>query len=165
MIRGGFVTGIELVVGYLAAWAVRKGRRVAGRADQEVDQALDAGMDRLHELVAGKLGGDPSLERLTLEGQSGQEPSERTRQRVQLALEDAADDDPDFGQTLQAAVDRLEELKQQGRAVTATGDGAGAVGGNVSIRADRGSAAAWSMGDVTLGTPPPDPQQRRPHQG
>lgn len=163
--RGGaLMMGIELVVGYLAAWAVRKGRRVAGRADQELDQALDAGMDRLHELVAGKLGGDPALERLALEGQSGQEPSERTRQRVQLALEDAADDDPDFGQTLRAAVDRLEELKQQGSAVTATGDAAGAVGGNVSIRADRGSAAAWSMGNVTLGTPP-DPQQPSPQQG
>ncbi|GGW58450.1 hypothetical protein GCM10010503_39390 [Streptomyces lucensis JCM 4490] len=33
-----------------------------------------------------------------------------------------------------AEVDWLEELKQQG-AVTATGDGAGAVGGNVSSRA------------------------------
>ncbi|GGJ56530.1 hypothetical protein [Streptomyces brasiliensis] len=35
-----------------------------------------------------------------------------------------------------------------------------AVGGNVDIRADHGSAAAWSMGDVTLGNPPqPGPPQ------
>ncbi|MFF9409822.1 hypothetical protein ACF1B0_30510 [Streptomyces anandii] len=152
------MTGIELVVGYLAAWAVRKGRRVAGRADQEVDQALDAGMDRLHEVVASKLGDDPALERMALEGQSGQEPSERTRQRVQLALEDASDDDSDFALALQAAIDRLEELKQQSGAVTATGDGASAVGGNVSVRADHGSAAAWAMGNVSIGTPS-DPQQ------
>ncbi|MFJ8273777.1 hypothetical protein ACIQ8G_26445 [Streptomyces sp. NPDC094154] len=157
------MTGIELVVGYLAAWAVRKGCRVAGRADQEVDQALDAGMDRLHEAVASKLGGDPALERMALEGQSGQDPSERTRQRVQLALEDATDDDPDFALALQAAVDRLEELKQQNGAVTATGDGTGAVGGNVSIRADHGSAAAWTMGNVSIGAPP-DPQQPGLHQ-
>ncbi|MGW7529281.1 hypothetical protein [Streptomyces sp. NPDC054783] len=152
------MTGIELVVGYLAAWAVRKGHRVAGRVDQEVDQALDAGMDRLHEVVASKLGGNPALERMSLEAQSGQEPSEQARQRVKLALEDATDDDPDFAQALQAAVDQLEELTQQGSAVIATGDGASAVGGNVSIRAHRGSAAAWTMGDVSIGTPP-DPQQ------
>ncbi|MFE4256127.1 hypothetical protein ACFRU3_43220 [Streptomyces sp. NPDC056910] len=30
-----------------------------------------------------------------------------------------------------------------------------AVGGNVDIRADHNSAAAWNMGDVTLGNPPP----------
>ncbi|MFI9255221.1 hypothetical protein [Streptomyces sp. NPDC053069] len=152
------MTGIELVVGYLAAWAVRKGRRVAGRADEEVDQVLDAGMNRLHEVVAGKLGGDPALERMALEGQSG-ETSERARQRVRLALEDAADDDPDFAQVLQNVVDRLEELKQQGGA--AARGGASAVGGSVSIRADRSSAAAWTMGDVAFGTPP-GPQQPGP---
>ncbi|MER5419040.1 hypothetical protein [Streptosporangium roseum] len=43
--------------------------------------------------------------------------------------------------------------------VAATGDGQ-AVGGNVDIRADRGSAAALRMRDVTIGTPPkPGPQQ------
>jgi hypothetical protein len=32
------VTGIELVVGYLAAWGVRKLRRTAARADAEADR-------------------------------------------------------------------------------------------------------------------------------
>ncbi|MER6567567.1 hypothetical protein ABT288_15600 [Streptomyces sp. NPDC001093] len=39
-------------------------RETAGAgADQKVDQVLDTGMDRLHEVIAGKLGGDPALER------------------------------------------------------------------------------------------------------
>ncbi|MER5502820.1 hypothetical protein ABT096_37345 [Streptomyces sp. NPDC002561] len=40
------------------------------------------------------------------------------------------------------------------------GDGGQAVVGNVTIFADHGSAAAWNMGNVTLGNPPqPGPQQ------
>jgi hypothetical protein len=36
------VFGAELAVGFVVAWAVRKARRVAGAADEAVDQALDA---------------------------------------------------------------------------------------------------------------------------
>lgn len=40
------------------------------------------------------------------------------------------------------------------------GGGGQAVGGNVDIRADHGAAAAWNMGDVTLGNPSqPGPSQ------
>ncbi|THA33719.1 hypothetical protein E6W17_30960 [Streptomyces sp. A1547] len=43
--------------------------------------------------------------------------------------------------------------------VSASG-GAVAVGGNVTIRADNGATAAWHMGTVTQGSPPPPgPQQ------
>ncbi|GGN64761.1 hypothetical protein GCM10011579_034570 [Streptomyces albiflavescens] len=42
----------------------------------------------------------------------------------------------------------------------ATRDGGQAIGGNVEIRADRGSVAAWQVGDVTLGTPPPPGSQQ-----
>ncbi|RPE38925.1 hypothetical protein EDD90_1869 [Streptomyces sp. Ag109_O5-1] len=41
------------------------------------------------------------------------------------------------------------------------GDGGQAVVGDVKIHADHGSAAAWSMGNVTLGNPP----QPGPHEG
>lgn len=105
------MTGIEIAVGYLFAWAVRKARRVAGRADEEVDRALDAGVDRLHDLVTRKLGADPSLDRLTQEAASGQEtPSERSWQRVLLALEDAAEGDASFAADLAQAVERLQAL-------------------------------------------------------
>ena len=81
------MAGIELAVGYVFAWAVRKARRVAGRADAEVDRALDAALDRLHRLVGCKLGEDPAWRRLAEEaGTDRGELSGLTRHRVMLAL-------------------------------------------------------------------------------
>ncbi|MEV6113012.1 hypothetical protein AB0L59_10930 [Streptomyces sp. NPDC052109] len=136
------------------AWLLRKAKRVAGRADQEVDRTLDAAMDQLHELVSRKLGEDPALHRLAEEARAGQDQaSDRTRQRVQLALEDAAEEDPGFREAMDRAVKQLQSLSGTSGGASA-GDGGMAVGGNVDIRADHGSAAAWSMGDVSLGNPP-----------
>ncbi|MEV5885809.1 hypothetical protein AB0L74_24345 [Streptomyces sp. NPDC052020] len=46
-------------------------------------------------------------------------------------------------------------------ATGATGDGGQTIGGDVTVRADHGSAAALRMGDVTIGSPP----RPGPHQG
>ncbi|MFJ7911173.1 hypothetical protein [Kitasatospora sp. NPDC096204] len=103
------MVGMELAVGFLFAWAVRKAKRVAGRVDTEVDQALDAGMDRLHEVVAVRLGTDPALERMIEEADSGlPEPTDRTRQRLRLALEEAAENDTGFAGTLREAVAEVQ---------------------------------------------------------
>jgi hypothetical protein len=105
------VTGIEIAVGYLFAWAVRKAHRVGGRVDAEVDQVLDAGMDRLHELVSGKLGEDPALHKLSEEAEAGKDrPSNRTGDRVRLALEEAAEEDPRFAGALEGLVEELRAL-------------------------------------------------------
>ncbi|MFC4034699.1 hypothetical protein ACFO3J_24985 [Streptomyces polygonati] len=37
---------------------------MAGAADEAVDQALDAGVERVHDLVAGRLCGQRALERV-----------------------------------------------------------------------------------------------------
>lgn len=60
------------------------------------------------------------------------------------------------------AAGQLRELvTRQAAAGVAAGDNSIAVGGNADIKADRGSAAALRMGDVTLGNPPmPGPEQR-----
>ncbi|MGW3178820.1 hypothetical protein ACWDD9_06125 [Kitasatospora sp. NPDC001119] len=103
------MVGVELAVGFLFAWAVRKARRVSGRMDAEVDHALDAGMDRLHEVVAVRLGADPALERMIQEADSGlTEPTDRTRQRLRLALEEAVEDDTGFAGTLREAVAEVQ---------------------------------------------------------
>lgn len=108
------MTGIEVAVGVLFAWAVRKARRVAGRVDAEADRALDAGMDRVHELVSRALGdNDPVLTRLGEEARAGlDQPSERTRQRLALALEDAGDQDPGFADALARAVAQVQQVQQ-----------------------------------------------------
>ncbi|MEU0815209.1 hypothetical protein ACWCQW_09940 [Streptomyces mirabilis] len=119
------MTGVEVAVGYAFAWLVRKARRVAGRADAEVDRGLDAGMDRLHDLISAKLGDDPALQRAAEEAEAGlEEPSERTRRRLADSLDDAAERDTAFAEALQQAVAEIQAVSQ-----TAGADG-GVVSGN-----------------------------------
>jgi hypothetical protein len=106
------VTGLELVAGYLVAWGVRKLNRVGKRLDEEADEVIDAGLDRLHDAVAAKLGADPALEKLDAEVAQGLEPGERTQRRVQDAVEDAAEADPEFAALVEALVARLEEARE-----------------------------------------------------
>lgn len=68
----------------------------------------------------------------------------------------------DEAERAQAAADLRALLAQHTpQGGVSAGDGGQAVGGSVDIRADHSSAAAWNMGNVTLGNPP----QPGPHQG
>ncbi|MFF4402634.1 hypothetical protein [Streptomyces sp. NPDC001480] len=140
--------GVEIAAGYVFAWAVRKARRIGGRADSEVDRALDAGMDRLHSVVSGKLGQDPALERAREEAEEGREElSERTRRRLADSLDEAAERDEEFAAALKAAV---EEVQAAGR-MTASDNGI-VIGGNAEMHAEGGSVVAMRIdGPVTTG--------------
>ncbi|WP_051451533.1 hypothetical protein [Actinospica robiniae] len=159
------MTGIEVAVGYMFAWLVRKAKYVAGRADAEVDRSLDAGMDHLHELVSKKLGQDSALERAREEAEAGQtEPSERTRRRLTDSLEDAVEHDQDFAHALNNLVTELQAAAASaGDGASASGEGQ-AIKGSVHIHAEGGSAAALRMRDVTIGSAP-DPHRPGPEQG
>ncbi|MQY28808.1 chromosome partitioning protein [Nocardia aurantia] len=140
--------GIELLAGYAVAYLVRKLRRVGHRADREVDRALDTGMDRLHDLIGRVLGDDPALRKLESETGSGTE-SERTVQRLRLAIEAAAEADAAFAAELEKLVTsvRAAEVHAEGQGVAA--------GGDISVRAtDHGVAAVTIHGSVSTGTPP-----------
>ena len=151
------MVGLELVVGYLAAWAWRKARRVAGQVDADVDEVLDAAMERLHRAVASRLGDDPALQQLEREASTNleiQSVSARTQTRVQLALEDVIERHPAFAAELEAL---LAQVQYAGGVRFVTG-GAGSVaaGGNVVVSAESGSVAAGLIdGNVSLGTSPP----------
>lgn len=58
---------MEFVIGLVAMWAIAKARRVAVRADGVVDQALDAAVDRVGELVTSRLAGDSAVAQLEAE--------------------------------------------------------------------------------------------------
>lgn len=105
------MVGLELVAGYLVAWGVRKLKRVGKRLDEEADEVVDAGLDRLHDAIAAKLGTDPGLMKLEADVSQGLEPSDRTLRRVQDAVADAAKDDPDFGALIEALLAELEEAR------------------------------------------------------
>jgi hypothetical protein len=137
------MTGLEVVVGLLVAWGVRKARRVGKRVDETVDEALDLGLDRLHDLVTGKLGADPALERLQLEAAQSGEVGNRTQARVRMSLEEAVEEDPEFAQRLEAAVQEAQKAVGQ-----ATADGHGvAVSGGVNA-----SGSGIAIGGVTGGS-------------
>ncbi|MGW7207585.1 hypothetical protein [Streptomyces sp. NPDC054837] len=156
---------VELVIGYLFAWLVSKARRLAGRADAEVDRSLDVGMDRLHELVSRRLGQDSGLERAWDEAEAGEEePSERTRRLLSDSLEDAAERDPAFGEALEELVKELQDAAGGAKSGVSASEGAQAVAGDVEIHAEGGSAAALRMGDVTIGSSA-HPRQPGPGQG
>ena len=73
-----------LAAGYVVAWALRKARRVGSRLDEEADGAIDASLDRLHEVVAARLGAHPALADLVEEAEAagdGGEVSDLTRQQ------------------------------------------------------------------------------------
>jgi hypothetical protein len=102
-----------VVAGYVIAWAVRKARHAAGRLDAEMDGVVEAVLDRLHEVVAARLGADPALDDLGEEAAAGQgQVSELTRQRVELAVTAAARKDDEFGQAVTGLVARLRAAEQ-----------------------------------------------------
>jgi hypothetical protein len=155
------VPGLDVVIGYLAGWVWRRARRLAGRVESRVDEAVDARLEKVYDLVAGKLGADPALGRLESEASADLDSpaavSDRTRQRVVLALEDALESDPAFANRLEELVSRLAG---SGAAVSASGHGV-AAGGSVSIHAEGGSVAAGTVdGSVTLGPRVPGTERR-----
>ncbi|MBY8879556.1 hypothetical protein [Actinacidiphila acidipaludis] len=123
--QGVAVFGAEVAVGYLCAYLVRKARRAGGALDTEVDRAVDAGLERVHGLVARALGDDAALAlaRRQAEGDdhADGEVSERTRRRLAGALEEAMESDPGLAGRLGEAVAALRAAE------SAAGGGADSV--------------------------------------
>ncbi|MER6590228.1 hypothetical protein [Micromonospora chalcea] len=142
------MTGLELVVGYLAAWAWHKARRVKDHADAAVDEALDAGIERLRHVVLSKLKDDPALVQLEREAGDSAEGSsvvvsDRTRKRVVLAIEEGVETDHEFGTRVWRALAEVESVDRQRGvvSVTAGGDHSIATAGDMSGIASTGAGA------------------------
>jgi hypothetical protein len=153
-----------VVAGYMIAWAVRRARRVAERAGAEADEAIDAGLERLHEVVAAKLGAHPALTDLAEEAAAGEDRvSELTRRQVESAVTAAARKDDAFGRAVGAAVARLRAAEEARGVFVIAGSGSAVFTGDVDVRADAGAIAVGQVGgDVRVGRevsagPPPDP--------
>ena len=146
---------IELAVTYLAAWAFRKAKSVGKRVDTEVDRVLDGALDRLHDTVSRWLGQDAAIEKLEDEAKR-ESVTERTKQRVQLSIEEALEGNPELVDELSSLIQEIQKVERStGSSVVASGSGA-AVVGNVSISADNNSVAAQTLtGGVSIGTKDP----------
>jgi hypothetical protein len=98
--------GLDLVVGYMAAYAVRKAQRAGKRVDVEVDRVIDARLERLREVVTERLGDDPAVQELQHEVEEGV-ASSRTARRITLAIEAAAAADGEFADRLHEVLNEL----------------------------------------------------------
>ena len=149
-----------VAAGYVVAWALRKARRAAGPLDAEADAVIDAGLDRLHEVVETKLGGHPVLAEIVEEAKDAGQVSELTRQQVELALVAAARKDELFGQVVTELIGRLREAEQSSGKVVAAGEGSAVFTGDTHAEAkDGGIAFGQVAGGVRVHRDPPDPQQ------
>jgi hypothetical protein len=130
---------IEVAVGLLVAWFARKAGRVGKRLDGITDEAIDASADKLHALVMAKLGADPALAKLAAEAADTGDAAARTKARVELALEEAAESDAEFAAALTAVTPSVASV------------------GNVT--ADRGGIAFGVVtgGSVNVNQHPPGP--------
>lgn len=111
------MTGLEIAAAtYLFAWAKRRGGKAAERVGVEVDDAVGLLMDRVHRVVADKLGDrSQGLDRLEREAQAGvEEPSATATALVTASLTAAIEDDPGFAAALRKAVVDLQAALSPG---------------------------------------------------
>lgn len=148
-----------IAAAYVVAWVARKARRVGTRLDGEVDEVIDEGLDRLHEVVAAKLDGHPVLSELVEEAATDDgQVSELTRQQLELAITAAARKDDVFGQAVTELIVGLRETEQaSGRSVVA-GAGSAVFAGDAHAHAEgQGIAFGQVAGDVNLDRGPAGP--------
>lgn len=122
--------------------------RWLGRGDEERERAELERMDRSATVLAATAESDAEL--------VGVRQQAAWQARFENVLESLTDEEQE--QAAHALRTLLDAHASTGR-VSAGAEGQ-AVGGNVNIRADRGSVAAQRMGNVTVGTPSlPGPSQ------
>jgi WD40 repeat protein len=108
---GTGLMGMDVVVAFLVEWAAK---RVSGRIVERADYAVDAAVDRMWTIIAGKLGGHPAVVRFRETAlQVGQIPS-HVRDEAEQVLRSAAVTDQRFAQDLQEAVRNAMALRAQG---------------------------------------------------
>jgi hypothetical protein len=138
------VIEVGVVTGYVIAWAVRKARRAGGRLDNEADAVIDAGLDRLHEMVAARLAHHPAIAELVEEAEQAAlndgQVSDLTRQQVESALAAAARQDEAFAMRLAKLAASVREAQRAKEPVMAR-QGAAVFTGDSHAGADRGGIA------------------------
>ena len=114
---------------------------------------IDAGLDRLHEVVAAKLATHPVLLELEEEAEGAAagagQVSELTRQQVELVLAAAARKDAVFARAVTELIARLREAEQAASGPVAAGAGSAVFTGDARVEAkDGGIAFGQVAGDV-----------------
>ncbi|MGC4981599.1 hypothetical protein ACLQ18_13300 [Streptomyces sp. DT193] len=134
--------------------------------DAEVDAAIGAGLDKLHTVVAAKLGTHPALDDLAEEAAADEgQVSELTRQQVELAVTAAARKDEEFGDAVTELVAWLRAAEKTSGTSVVTGNGSMVFTGDSHAQASGDGIAFGQVGgDVqvdrgAVGGRQPDPSQ------
>jgi len=147
------MTGFELAVAYLIGWGWRRAQQTAGQVTEAVDAISETAVDRLRAIAVSKIGGDSALAALDAECSKVVDAplvSDRTKLRVQLALEEAADSDPDFKAQLLEQVERIRQA--DGQSATVVGAHGVAIGGGLFLQGNTGAVVAVNIhGAVSTG--------------
>jgi len=134
------------------AWTEFRGRvaRWFGRGNTESERTV---LEHLDQTAAAlQSAGENGLERARIR----QEASWETRFVDFLESLDEGERDEFAARLSHLVQEQTEYVAQSGR-TSASGERAAAVDGDANIHAEGGSAAALTMGDVTMGLPSPDP--------
>ncbi len=123
------MSGPEVVISCVVGWAAHIPRRGGRPADTEADRALDAGMQRVHDLVTARLEEEPRFRLLWAEIEAGGAPAGETLDAAARALGAASDDDPEFAARLHTLMEEVEQLR------CAAGAPALHVAGDLNVRA------------------------------
>lgn len=137
------MTGLEIAVGFVIAWTARRAKHLSDSLGTGADEMLDQTVEALHQLVAGKLSGDPALAQLQDETEREGEPNPRTKKRVQLALEDAVEQDPGFARLLEALTNKAEQADRLSTRCTPQSNAPSA---NTGLRMEAGAVSASNQG-------------------
>jgi hypothetical protein len=126
-----------LAVGALVRYAASKAAGVAKRAGKDIDAAVDDRLDRLYKAVRQRFVGDSRAER-TLNDLETQPDEARLQGRLELALEEVIEKDPDFATRLAAMLEDLSHHPPAGGIVAR--DTGPVAGGSVVITGGRDAA-------------------------
>ncbi|MET9225835.1 hypothetical protein [Lentzea sp. NPDC003310] len=126
------MTDIEIAVRVLIAQLTLPAHLEHEHPGADRDGTSEPAFQLVYEMVRTKLSGDSALERLELEANQAGQIRPRTRARLVMALEDAAEDDAHFAQELRAAV--AEARKSERLDVESRGSVTNQITGNVSGR-------------------------------
>ncbi|NBH03499.1 hypothetical protein [Amycolatopsis sp. SID8362] len=146
---------VEVVMGFLIAWATRKVRRIGGAADGLFDHGIDVVKQRLQEAITAKLGGDTAYQRFQLEAAERGEVSPLTEERVRLALKAAIEEDRRFAAELHSVVNQIHVTRTTGERSIRDNNGRAAYDSSVIVEQIHGNV--WIQPRPATPPPPPPP--------
>lgn len=150
---------VEAAVTFVVAFLGRQAAGLVERVGSDVNSAFDDKVADLYEWVKARLSvrraGRRAIEEVEM-----RPDDESAKRSLEDQLSDEVEADPGFAAEMTERVEALEAARPASWSVT-SGSGP-AIGGDVDVRADRGSAAAVQMRDVTLGGSPNPSEPGRP---